>query len=169
MKLREIVKLIPVGGALIVVGALALTACGSGGSGSGVANAPLSPVTLNYKVVGPDEGLVGSDGNKHDTFYALGETSVRVGQEVTISVANFDDVPHSFTAPELGINIMLQPAKGKDDPTIGTYTFTASKVGKFRWFCAIPCDTDTDGWAMNAGPKGIGVDDFLAGYVTVSA
>ena len=38
MKLREIVKLIPVGGALIVVGALAVTACGSGGSGSGVAN-----------------------------------------------------------------------------------------------------------------------------------
>ncbi len=165
MKLREIVKLIPLGGALIVVGALAVTACGGGGSSI----TPSSPVTLNYKAVGPDEGLVGSDGKKHDTFYALGATSVKVGQEVTISVANFDDVAHTFTSPELGINIMLQPAKGKDDPSIGTYTFTASKAGKFRWFCAIPCDTDTDGWAMKVGPNGIGVDGFLAGYITVGA
>jgi heme/copper-type cytochrome/quinol oxidase subunit 2 len=161
MKLRKILRMVPVAAALAVAAALVVTGCG------GSSLKPLAATTLSYKVVGPDDGLVGSDGEKHDTFYALSATSAQVGQQVTISVANFDDMPHSFTSPELGINIMLPPAKGENDPTIATYTFTPTKAGKFRWFCAIPCDSDTNGWAMNAGPKGIGVDGFLAGYITV--
>jgi heme/copper-type cytochrome/quinol oxidase subunit 2 len=164
MKLREIVKLIPLGGAVVVVAALAVTACGSGSS----AIKPLAPTTLTYKVVGPDDGLVGSDGKKHDTFYALSGTSVQVGQEVTISIANYDDMPHSFTSPELGLNIMIPPAKGENDPSVTTYTVTPSKMGRFRWYCAIPCDSDTNGWAMKSGPHGIGQDDFLAGYISVT-
>lgn len=165
MKLRKILQLVPVGVALAVAGALVLTGCGSGNS----PKAALSAATLSYKVVGPDAGLVGSDGNKHDTFFALSGTTVTVGQEVTITVANFDDQPHSFTSPELGVNMMLPPATGVDQPTITTFTFTATKAGKFRWFCAIPCDADTQGWAMNSGPNGVGQDDFLAGYITVDA
>lgn len=163
MKLRKILQLVPVGVALAVAGALVVTGCGSGSSPKA-----LSTATLSYKVVGPDAGLVGSDGNKHDTFYALSGTTVKVGQEVTVSVANYDDMPHSFTSPELGLNIMLPPGKGFDRPTITTFTFTATKTGKFRWFCAIPCDADTEGWAMNSGPNGPGQDDFLAGYITVN-
>ena len=164
MKLKELVKLIPVAGALVMAGALVASACG-GSAGSATKSLP--PVTLNYKVVAPEDGLVGSDGNKHDTFYLLNPQTVYVGQEVTISIANFDDMPHSWTSPDLGINIMLPPAKSEDTPTITTYTFTPKKAGTFRWFCAIPCDSDTDGWAMKMSAKGPGQDNFLAGYVTV--
>jgi len=166
MKLRKFLRFVPLGAALAVAGALVVTGCGSG---SGSSPKALSPTTLSYKVVGPEAGLVGSDGNKHDTFYALSDTTVTVGQQVTISVANYDDQPHSFTSPELGLDIQLPPAKGENDPTIVTYTFTPKKAGVFRWFCAIPCDADTNGWAMTAGPKGVGQDNFLAGYITVNA
>jgi len=164
MKLRKFFRLIPAVGALAIAGALVVTGCGSTGSSVKA----LAPTTLSYKVVGPDDGLVGSDGNRHDTFYALKGTTVQVGQQVTITIANYDDMPHSFTSPELGLNIMLPPAKGENDPSVTTYTFTPSKMGRFRWYCAIPCDSDTNGWAMKSGAHGIGQDDFLAGYISVT-
>jgi heme/copper-type cytochrome/quinol oxidase subunit 2 len=165
MKLRDIVRMIPVAGALVMTAALVVSACG-GSIGSSTKSLP--PVTLNFKVVAPEEGLVGSDGNKHDTFFLLNPQTVRVGQAVTISIANYDDMPHSWTSPELSINLMIPPAPSEGTPSLTTYTFTPTKAGTFRWFCAVPCDTDTNGWAMQASTKGPDQDNYMAGYLTIS-
>jgi heme/copper-type cytochrome/quinol oxidase subunit 2 len=159
------------GGILTAAALVALAGCGSAGNGSANENVSKQQgqaVTIHYQIVAPDDALakVGTDGNTHDTFWALDATTVHVGDIVTISVANYDDVPHGMTFPSLGISKEL--AAGTDaGPTVTTFTFTANKAGTFRWFCPIPCDTDTKGWAMKASPNGPGQEGFMAGSMTV--
>ena len=151
-----------------------LTACG--GSTSAATNgqkstrAQAQDVTIHYKLVASDDDVAkaDSDGQKHDTFWALDSTTVHVGDKVTIIVDNFDDMPHSMVFPELGID--QDVAGGKEgQPGETTFTLTATKTGTFRWYCDIPCDTDQDQWAMKDSSSGPSVDDFMAGYITVTA
>lgn len=153
---------IPVAGLLLV-----LMACASGQqTGAGTAAAQ----TITYKVVGhaDAEAKKGPDGQVHDTFFTTDSTTIRVGTRVTLSFVNVDEMPHSFTAPELGINVVI-PAGSDSKPGTATYTFTADKPGNFRWFCALPCDDDAGGYAMKPDPtgKGNGVDGLMAGYLNV--
>ena len=161
MNAKRLLRALPVAGAILsLLGLVALTACGSQGSANS------SGVTINYKVVGSDDGNPGPDGVKHDTFNTSDSTTIKAGQTVTLTFDNTDDMPHSYTLPELGINVMVPGAKDGADGK-ATYTFTANKIGTFRWFCAIPCDGDNNGWAMTASSKGSGQDGFMAGYLTV--
>jgi len=130
-------------------------------------NGPRADVVLNYKVVGADQGMVGPDGKKHDTFSATNLTTIQVGKPVTISIQNMDEMPHSMTAPELGLNIMIPAAKDGKPGTVD-FTFTPTKAGTFRWYCAIPCDGDTHGWAMTPSAKGFGQEGFMAGTINVA-
>ena len=163
------------GGTIGLVALFGLVACGgSGGSsslpGDNLGNPPAvsSGVTINYKVTGADDGDVGPDGKKHDTFKTLDPTSIKVGQSVTLNFSNTDDMPHSFTLPDLGINVTIP---GAMNGMMGTasYTFTADKAGNYRWFCAVPCDTDNAGWAMTMTPgtMSMGQNGFMAGFLTV--
>ena len=164
MNASTILRAIPAAGAALSLAALfTLTGCGNTGSAS---SADQGAAVINYTVVGPDDGDVGPDGNKHDTFKTTDSTTVALGQKVTLKFTNKDDAQHSFTLPDLGINILIPGAKDDKDGTT-TYTFTASKSGTFRWFCAIPCDSDNEGWAMKAGTAGNDQDNFMAGYITV--
>jgi heme/copper-type cytochrome/quinol oxidase subunit 2 len=168
MNFTNIFKPIPIMVVAGVVG-LALTACGSANqaSTSSVSNAPAQQ--LAYQVVGPDDAtVVGPDGAKHDVFSALGSTTVKVGVPVTITITNKDDVAHSMTSPDLGLNIVIPAATDKGDGSV-TYTFTPTKTGTFRWFCAIPCDTDNAGWDMTSDGTGSGQSNFMAGSITVTA
>lgn len=140
----------------VTIAALALTSACGGGS---PAAAP--GTTLHYTIVAADDGQKGSDGNTHDTFAADGPTTVTAGAVVTVTVVNKDDAAHSFTLPDFGID---QQIPGKKTTT---FQFTADKSGTFRWYCKIPCDGDTQGWAMNAGNAGPDQDGFMAGYITV--
>lgn len=130
-------------------------------------NGPRAAVVLDYKVVGADEGMVGPDGNKHDTFMATNLTTIQVGKPVTISIQNMDEMPHSMTAPELGLNIVVPAAKDGKPGTVD-FTFTPTRAGTFRWYCAIPCDGDTQGWAMTPSAKGFGQEGFMAGTIHVA-
>ena len=164
-KLFKMIPFVVVGG----IAALAIGACGSGSQASSDNPVPPTAQLLSYQVVGPDEAPVaGPDGNQHDVFSALGSTTVRVGVPVTITITNKDDVPHSMTSPELGLNIVI-PAKTDAGPGTVTYTFTPTKTGTFRWFCAIPCDTDNAGWDMTSDGNGSGQLNFMAGTITVTA
>lgn len=164
MDTKTLMRAIPVAGAALSLMALfTVTGCGNSTS---AASSDQGATVINYTVVGPDDGDVGPDGAKHDTFKTTDSTSVQLGQRITLKFTNTDDAQHSFTLPDLGINVMIPGAKdGKDGTT--SYTFTASKAGTFRWFCAIPCDSDNNGWAMTAGKTGTDQDNFMAGYITV--
>jgi hypothetical protein len=170
MTLEKVIKLIPLAAGMGLLGlALMVMACGSGGSNNQASDNALPGVTLHYQILGPDDGNAGPDGAKHDTFKALDLKPVMVGQTVTISIENTDDVPHSFTSPELGLNILAQPAKEDGTSTVTTYSFIPTRAGTFRWYCAIPCDSDNNYWDMQKTSNGQSQDNFMAGYITVAS
>lgn len=118
-----------------------------------------------------EHGKKGSDGKWHDAYLPASFT-VHKGVKVVVTVMNYDDMPHSFTATKglftlkgKKLNATIRAAKDieskneeteKLKPTKTTFTFIARKRGKFLWYCALPCDP----WSMTH----IG---FMKGYVTV--
>lgn len=103
-----------------------------------------------------EKGKKGSDGAWHDAFLPA-DFSVKAGATVTVTVYNYDDMPHTFTAPELGANVEVA-AGSEDKPSKTTFTFQApDKAGSYEWYCALPCDP----WAMTHF-------GFMKGHVTVT-
>jgi plastocyanin len=124
----------------------------AGGAAAGSASEEVKLVVKSDE----EHGKKGSDGNWHDA-YLPGDFSVKPGATVEVTVVNYDESDHSFTAPELGTNVIVA-AGSKSKPSVTTFTFHApDKAGRYEWFCAIPCDP----WAM-------GNDGFMRGYVTVA-
>jgi heme/copper-type cytochrome/quinol oxidase subunit 2 len=149
------------GGALF-----ALVACGSAGSTGSTSNSPVAKQAVTMNLYGAAKGKVGPDGLHHDTYSPDGITTTK-GTSVTVTIISYDDVMHSFTSPELGLSVIVQPAKN-GQPTSTTFTFTPTRTGKFRFYCAIPCDTDAKGWAMKSDGTGPGHAGYMAGYVIVN-
>ena len=146
--------------AAIAVLAIGLSACGSGGSEAtaGKTEAEAQGADNVKLVVKSDEqeAKKGPDGNWHDAFLPA-DFSIEAGDVVHVTVYNYDDMPHSFTSPELGVNEKIA-AGSEEKPSKTTFTFNAPrKAGAYEWFCALPCDP----WAMNH--KG-----FMRGTVTVA-
>jgi plastocyanin len=144
--------------------ALALSACGGGGnSGEAAASAGSESTSASTSedvklVIKSDEekGKKGSDGEWHDSFLPA-DFSVEAGATVHVTVYNYDDMPHSFTAPDLGTNATIA-AGDEDKASKTTFTFKApDKAGSYDWFCALPCDP----WAMAH-------EGFMKGHVTVT-
>ncbi|MGE5282040.1 MAG: cupredoxin domain-containing protein [Chloroflexota bacterium] len=102
-----------------------------------------------------EHGKKGSDGNWHDA-YLPADFSIKAGATVKVTVYNYDDMPHTFTAPGLGVNATIA-AGSEDKASKTTFTIDApQEAGSYEWFCALPCDP----WAMtHAG--------FMKGDVTV--
>jgi heme/copper-type cytochrome/quinol oxidase subunit 2 len=115
-----------------------------------VAPAPAAKA-IDLKIIGSYR--TGPDGAKHDAFTKT-EFAVKVGQPLKLKIDNTDDVPHSITAPIVGVNITAAPGTH-------TYTLLVKQAGRFQWYCMIPCDSDAHGWAMqNPG--------FMSGYITAT-
>ncbi len=116
-------------------------ALAAGGAATTVAARGPDHVTLVVKT-DVEHGKFGLDGLWHDAFLPAAFTA-HVGVPVTVTVLNYDGGWHSFTAPELGLDVFLKagrPAK----PSVTTFTFTPKKAGTIPWFCKAPCDP----WAM---------------------
>lgn len=119
------------------------------------AAAPTETVKLEIKT-DEEHGKKGSDGNWHDA-YLPADFSVKAGATVQVTVYNYDDMPHTFTAMGLGTNVEIA-AGSESKPSKTTFTFHApQKLGSYEWYCALPCDP----WAMTH----IG---FMKGHVTVT-
>jgi hypothetical protein len=69
--------------------------------------------------------------------------------ETTVWSSQHRYVPHSITAPEGGINIVIMPGTH-------TYTLRAKQTGRFLWFCTFRCDE----LAMEH-------PGYMSGYITV--
>ena len=121
----------------------------TGGSTAAASTLPAKVISL--KVV--PLGKLGPDNNKHDTFTQT-EFAVKVGQKLDLQIDNTDEGEHSITSPQIGVNIVVKPG-------VHTYELVVKEKGRFSWFCVIPCDDKTNGWAMqHAG--------YMAGYITAS-
>jgi hypothetical protein len=121
-------------------------------------------------IVGHTLGQKGGDGLTHDTTYGA-NFSVAKGSRVTVTVYNFDEGPHTITSKPLGLNVKIPGATNEEKgiPSKTIFHFTAKKVGKFRWYCSIPCDKGQGYWAMAVTKKGIGRNGYMAGYISVTA
>lgn len=102
-----------------------------------------------------EHGKKGSDGQWHDAYLPANFT-VQQGDEVVVTVRNYDDMPHTFTAPGLKVSAVI-PKGSETKAGVATFTFTASKAGSYLWWCALPCDP----WSMSH----LG---FMRGHVTVA-
>lgn len=157
---------------LTVVGlaGAAVAGCGGGSATTKVSNAAhatpasavqaasVAPAHLTILVKSDAEhARKGPDGKWHDAFLPA-DFSVKAGQRVTVTVYNYDDMGHTFTAPSLGVNATI-PGGGAKKPGTVTFAFTApAKAGSYQWICAMPCDP----WAMAH-------DGYMQGRVTVTA
>lgn len=110
----------------------------------GVAAARTTPavapesVTMGYRS-DTEHGKLGPDGKWHDAASNANFT-VHAGAAVTVTALNYDNSPHSFTAPSLGVDQIL-PSGGPNSPTMSMITFKApSKPGLYKWHCKVPCD-----------------------------
>jgi hypothetical protein len=111
--------------------------------------AALPPVAKVVSLSVIAEYKPGPEGEKHDAFTTT-EFAVRAGQPQELRIDNTDDVRHSITAPEAGVNIVVMPGTH-------AYTLLVKHPGSFRWFCAFPCDE----WAMQH-------PGYMAGSISVS-
>ncbi len=128
-----------------------------------VISAKFADITL---VVKGDLSL-GSDNKTHDTFVPCNFT-IYSGQVVNLTTVNYDDMPHSFTSPTLGIDFQIPSSQTIGVPAVSHFQFSESKAGAYRWWCADPCDLDAGGWAMTTGSDGQpGQIGFMGGFVTV--
>ncbi len=97
----------------------------------------------------------GPDGTWHDAFLPA-DFTVRARRRVTVTVYNYDVMPHSFTSSALGVDATV-PAGSADTPSKTTFSFVAPATpGSYQWWCALPCDS----WAMVH-------DGYMRGQVTV--
>ena len=107
------------------------------------------------------------DGKLHDSFVPC-DFTVYTGQEVDLTVVNYDSTEHSFTCPSLNVNFQIPPSNTTGVPAVSIFQFTESAAGVYRWYCTDPCDTEAGGWAMGAGSDGQpGQIGFMGGFVTV--
>jgi hypothetical protein len=122
--------------------------------------------TQTMVIVGHSLGAKGSDGLRHDTTLGASFT-VQQGTRVVVTVYNYDEGPHTITAPGLGLNVTIPGAKNEEQGIASktTFSFIATKAGKFLWVCKLPCDAGQKFWDMKNPEKKIG---FMAGYITVS-
>lgn len=145
---------------VVALGSTSTTSPAPASAASTAASAPAAaPAPTSVKMIvksDSEHGKKGPDGAWHDAFLPA-DWTVRAGQKVSVTVLNYDNGPHTFTSPTLGVNAVLPAATG-NTPGQKTFTFTAPQAGSYQWWCTDPCDP----WAM-------GHQGYMQGTVTVSA
>jgi hypothetical protein len=110
---------------------------------------------------------IGPDNQTHDAFVPCNFT-VYAGQNVNLTIVNYDTMPHSFTSPTLNVDFQAPSSNAIGVPSVSHFQFTEAKAGIYRWWCELPCDTDQGGWAMTTGSDGQpGQIRYMGGFVTV--
>jgi plastocyanin len=149
-------------------------AMAAGGLGAALVAGPLARASaaeqqVTLYVFRGEQGIKGPDGKGHDAFVPSSFV-VKAGVPVHLVIINYDEGPHTITAPDLGLNILVNPGKtvgSNVEPVTTTASFTTSKRGPHRWYCAMACDAGGGGWAMQQGYAGPDKEGFMAGYIVV--
>lgn len=124
--------------ALLAASALA-TPAGSAGARKAAGRPHVQHVQLTIVGTATDEQVSPSMGN----------LAIAAGVPVRVTVTNFTDEYHTFTIPGLHVSALIRPAQGQT-PTKTTFTFTASKTGKYAWHCVF-CASGAHGHPHSMG------------------
>ncbi len=126
-----------------------------------------APTTAFVTLMIQGDLTLGPDNKTHDAFVPT-DFTVYSNQDVNLTIVNYDSMPHSFTSPTLGVDFQIPASSAVGVPAISHFQFSEANAGEYRWWCAIPCDTDANGWAMTNGSDGQpGQIGFMGGFVTV--
>lgn len=131
------------------------------GGGAGTSSAPTS-VPANAQrvqlVVNPQPlGGVRNPGGEVVDGFVPATFRMRMGVPVAVTVLNYDDMPHTWTAAALGVDAAI-PAGSASSPSTTTFVIEPRTAGTFEWRCTTPCDA----WAMAH-------DGYMRGTVKVAA
>jgi plastocyanin len=129
------------------------------------ARAATAPEALTVYVFGPEQGIMGSDGQPHEAFVPS-NLVVKAGTPVRLTFVNYSRVPHNFVQPQLNLDLVIGAGGTAAHPTT-TIAFTPAKKGVYRWFCSLPCDKEHGMWAMGHGYGGPSREGFMAGNIVV--
>lgn len=147
---------------VLAAGAMTVALVAGPGTHAAAIASPHNPITVSPEqvnmVIVPGVRL-GPDKKLHDAFTPTDITAL-AGQKIIVTVYNYDTGTHSFTAPALGLNVVIPAAPKAGVPAIKTFSFTVKKAGTYQWLCALPCDSDAKGWAMSH-------QNYMAGTVTI--
>ena len=81
---------------------------------------------------------------------------------VAATTVSNENIAHTFSIPDLGINVPLAKApEGKFSTTV--FTFKVDKTGTFTWRCFTPCGGDPKGMGGSMATK-----NWMQGNVVVS-
>jgi plastocyanin len=125
--------------------------------------------TITVYVLRSEQGVKGPDGTGHDAFVPSSFV-LQSGVPTTLNIINYDEGLHTITAPDLGLNLMINPGSAVGDvvqPVTTSATVTVSQAGVYRWYCAVDCDGGGAKWAMSDGYDGKDQDGFMAGNIVV--
>jgi hypothetical protein len=90
------------------------------------------------KVSGTQNGTV-SEVNNDNVNSSQGASGIQVTGGESLSILPEDGIAHTFTIPELGLNIPIAPSS-----TVVAY-FTITQTGTFNWFCQTECGAGSKG------------------------
>lgn len=158
--------------ALIGIAALAATFLAGCGNTSSASSSVKHVQYVSMVSIGGPAIKVGPDKFGHDSMDPS-DLTIYAGEEVDLAIYNYDEGPHSITAPDLNLNLQIPGRTDAGVASVTHFTFTAKTAGKFRWWCAQPCDLGgaagkQKGWAMTNGPDGQpGQPGFMGGTITV--
>jgi plastocyanin len=143
-----------------VLAAAVLVGLGIRSLGVAGRHAAAAPVPAHVAMVIMPGVRLGPDNRMHDAFTPADITAV-AGQEVIVTVYNYDTGTHSVHAPALHLNVLIPGARHAGAPAVRTFMFTAATPGEYSWRCMQPCDDDAMGWAMLH-------QGYMAGTITIT-
>ncbi len=146
----------------------------AGGLGAVLAAGSFKPATgaeqsITMYVFRGVQGILGPDGKGHDTIVPTNFV-VKAGIPVNLEIINYDEGAHTITCKSLGLDIQIKGGHEVGNtvqPVTTKASFTPSKKGTFRWYCALTCDAGGHGWAMEQGYAGPGKEGYMAGFIVV--
>ena len=118
-----------------------------------------APVTLT--ITSYDDGTAPLPASLATYETIQGGTETVDGTAVT-SVPNAN-IAHTFSVPNLGVNVLIPAVPSGAKTTTVTFTFTPTKTGTFTWHCFAPCGSGSDGMGGAMATMG-----WMEGNITVS-
>lgn len=110
-----------------------------------------------YDAVAGTLNNVVTEVNNDNINSSQGLSGIQIVGGENVSSVSADNIAHTFTIPQIGLNIPIEPSS-----TVAAY-FTLNQTGTFTWFCMTEC---------GAGPTGIlgamATAGWMTGSVTVS-
>ena len=84
-------------------------------------------------------------------------TGIQIAGGQNVSSVSPDNIAHTFTVPQIGLNIPIMPSS-----TVTAY-FTLNQTGTFSWFCETQCGSGPDGTEGAMSTTG-----WMTGSITAS-